>query len=265
MKPYIISALLFLWAGVSFSPAQPTIYGNTGTFFVPDGFVSEGGPFGASVSHDLTHISAFGVFLNNRLEVAVSNTYAMLDDVEGFEARKVPLPIVPSVKYYIFNSELGRHKWGYSAGAASPYGGYLAASLSSRFPILQPRVTAGISLTGKKSYALGSLVMTLANTQGHPLPLSFVADAAWASSTQFLGEVEEGFYSIGGRLSLNRSLRVEFFFRDDPVTYMQIPDEDNPGIKIEKPGQNTGKFYIRLAAEFSRLTKSFTKEYEGSK
>lgn len=238
----------------------PSYYGASGYAFVPDGFVASDWKYAGFMGGEFVQLKnlrlypkfmAFrGVFLDNRLEISLSNTYGFVDS-DGYGAQRTPtgiMPVVPAIKWNIDTQEYSRLRWGYSVGAMAPYGVYFATSAQLRTPVLQPELTATASLFSKRGYGmLGSRLQT-ADLSGKPLPLALTAEIGWASSVEKLGETEEAFFAYGVDLDLGRNLTLQGSFREDPKTYREAET------LAEKPNQNSGgKWSLRLQYHFNGI------------
>jgi hypothetical protein len=258
MKHVILILLLVLSAQVR---AQLTYFGPSGYSFVPNGFTGST-PYGGSLSGALQSrdqldlfphkMSLIGSFMDERLEVSLSNTWSFVSS-NGFEERRISdVPVtmfVPGLKWRLDLQKREWQEWGYVAGIMAPYGVYTAASWWAKLPLLQPEFTLGVSIWSKKAYALGGARLTLADLSANPLPLAFIADGAWAGSTKMLGETEEGFFSLGMSLDLSRNISLQGVFRKDPSIYYSISESEVD--RVRKDNQNTnGTWGMRMTYYF---------------
>lgn len=252
IRPLSLSALLLALLPALSSGAQPSIFGATGTGFVPGGFVSErrvsissGGAL--QEARDLRffpyHLSGVATFLGGSLEVSVANTASFVrGDSLGFRTVSTVVPVIPGVKYALAVERSPRQKWGYAVGFLYPYGAYVAASWQRRMPLLSPEATIAFSTPIRTLYAMGGLRLVPSTLAGDPLPLGFVLDGAYAGSTERIGEKEEAFVSAGVETALGRAAALGLFWRRD-VTYSAAENRQN----------NDGKLQLRLNFSFDGI------------
>ncbi|HSQ40678.1 MAG TPA: hypothetical protein VLM37_00195 [Fibrobacteraceae bacterium] len=222
--PFFLS---LAWAGQSW-------YGPSGYAFVPDGFVNHGSSYGGFISGDFSGLERADLYpqylgfrwsgFSDRLEITLSNCYGMVGD-DGYdpEDRRVKrAPVIPGIKWSIDDQNRQYVRIGLVVGAMFPYGLYCASTVQAKNPILQPELTLGLATVLNTTYGLAGGRLRLADLQGRPLPLSFVADGGWAGYMKRLGEIREAFYSFGGEVEIGRNIVFSATLRKDPRTYKDL-------------------------------------------
>ena len=83
--------------------ARNTLNGPSGYFWVPNGFIAQDGKNSGSITGDGKSWNFGTVFWEDRLEFSISNYYAQKDD-EGYKAKRIGLPLIPSLKLKILSA-----------------------------------------------------------------------------------------------------------------------------------------------------------------
>lgn len=215
-----INAILAMTAAAAV--AETTIYGATGLQFVPTGGIAETQGMGMSVAGSLdsdpsTHVALRSAWLDNRLEVALSNTWTLVaSDSNGFRARNTGVfPVVPSLKYVLDHNGNDWQDWSYAIGLSMPYGAYGAVTWRLNLPVLSPSLTAGMGTPVKTFHVFGGAQLDLCDLDRKRLPVSILADAAYGGSTKTIGESAEAFWSLGVSTRIGRNLTFRTFHRRD--------------------------------------------------
>jgi hypothetical protein len=128
-------------------------------------------------------------------------------------------PVIPGVKWSVEDQDRTYVRWGLAAGLMFPYGAYCATTVRGKLPILQPELSVGLGYNGKTTYGLTGGRLQLADLQGKPLPLAFIADAGWAGYMERLGAVREAFFSLGSEVNMGRNILFSATYRRDPRLY----------------------------------------------
>ena len=253
MKRLLILGIVFLWHTVW---SQQTYSGLSGYIFLPDAFESKS-TFGASVSgnfaeaKDLNIIpaqySVFGSFFNNRLQIALSNTYWFVDSEEGFIANHnhITMPVLPAVKFQLQKEAIGVHEWAYSIGGNLNLGAYAVAGWRARWPWLQPEAHGGISLI-TRFYVFGTMALHLANAKGEPLPLSIAFETAISASAEVIGETDEGFYAVSLQSMLGPHVAIQMSYREDPNIYRIVSANGSRPFPLRAKQNQSGVFNMKL-------------------
>jgi len=237
-------AILAASAAATF--AETTLYGATGLQFVPTGEIAESQAMGLSVAGSLdsdpsSHVALRTSWLDNRLEVALSNTWTLVaSDSNGFRARNTgAFPVVPSLKYVLDHNGNDWQDWSYAVGLSMPYGVYGAVTWRLKIPVLSPSLTAGMGTPVKTFHVFGGAQLDLCDLDGNRLPVSVISDAAYGGSTKTIGESAEAFWSLGVSTHIGRNLTFRVFHRRDR------------GYAAPEDRQNTkGTSYLQLAWNF---------------
>lgn len=226
--------------------AETSVYGATGLQFVPSGDVAEAQRFGFSLGGSMDgdpswHTALRSTWLDDRLEVALSNTWAFVEnDSNGFCARTASVfPIVPSLKYVLDHDETRWQAWSYAVGFSMPYGAYGAVTWRLKLPVLSPSLTAGMGTPIKTYHVFGGAKLDLCDLDGNRLPVAILSDAAYGGSTRTLGESAEAFWSLGVSTDIGRNLTFRVFHRRDRG-YAAPDARQNRG----------GKSYLQLSWNF---------------
>lgn len=225
--------------------AEITVYGVTGLQFVPTGDIAEdcrfGGALTATMDNDPSwHTALRGSWLDQRLELALSNTWALVEsDSSGFRAKTTQgVPVIPSLKYVLDHDQTDWQSWSYAVGFSMPYGAYGAVTWRLKLPVLSPSVTAGMGTPIKTFHAFGGLRLDLCDLDRNRLPVALLADASYGGSTRTLGESAEAFWSLGVSTDVGRNLTFRVFHRQD--RHYDAPSDH----------QNAGTSYLQLAWNF---------------
>lgn len=226
--------------------AETSVYGATGLQFVPSGDIAEDRRFGFSMGGSLEddpsrHASLRGSWLDDRLEVALSNTWMFVEsDSNGFRPRTSSVfPLVPSVKYVLDHDRSLRQSWSYAVGFSMPYGVYGAVTWRLGLPVLSPSLTAGMGTPIKTFHAFGGAKLDLCDLDGNRLGVSLLSDAAYGGSTRTLGESSEAFWSLGVATDIGRNMTFRVFHRRDR-DYAAGADRQN----------REGRSYLQLSWNF---------------
>lgn len=218
MKNSVLTALIL--AGVA--SAQTTFYGLGGVDFVPGGLSRTGGDWGGSVGatterSPLQEASLYGKFLDDRLEVSVSNIYRLVEsDSAGWNPGRLgPVPFIPSIRWILDQEDRGAQTWGFAAGLSMPYGAFASAGWRARLPLLSPEIDLGLGTQLRTISAFAGAALDVCDLDGAPLPLRLTSDASISGATQTLGNADEAFFSVGVSTRLGRNLTFEVLHRRD--------------------------------------------------
>jgi len=240
----LLTAILAASAATVF--AETTLYGATGLQFVPTGEIAESQGLGLSVAGSLdsdpsSHVALRSTWLDNRLEVALSNTWTLVaSDSNGFRARTTGvLPVVPSLKYVLDHNGNDWQDWSYAVGVSMPYGAYGAVTWRLKTPVVSPSITAGMGTPVKTFHVFGGAQLDLCDLDGNRLPVSVILDAAYGGSTKTIGESAEAFWALGVSTRIGRNLTFRVFHRRDR-SYAAGADRQN----------TEGTSYLQLAWNF---------------
>ena len=259
IKLLLLFALLFFSRGFC---SHLTYYGPSGYTFVPNGFVAGDWKYAGFTGGELVSLQNVRLYpkylafkssvFDNRLEISFSSVYLFVDD-DGYEPKKVAsglLPVIPALKWNLYDKSGDMVRIGYSLGYLYAYGAYFSAtSQFIRSPVLQPELTLMFSLWTERGYGLVGSRLRAADLQGNPLPFAFTAEAGWASSMSLMFRTEESFIALGTELDLGKNLTLQGSYRQDPSTYYNFDENGNKESK--KDGQNTsGKWSLRLEFHF---------------
>ncbi len=225
--------------------AEITVYGVTGLQYVPTGDIAEehrfGGALTATMDNDPSwHTALRSAWLDQRLEIALSNTWALVEsDSVGFGAKTTSsFPVVPSLKFVLDHDQTTWQAWSYAVGFSMPYGAYGAVTWRLKLPVLSPSVTVGMGTPIKTFHAFGGLKLDLCDLDRNRLPVSLIGDASYGGSTRTLGESAEAFWSLGVSTDVGRNLTFRVFHRVD--RHYDAPFDH----------QNSGTSYLQLAWNF---------------
>jgi hypothetical protein len=232
-----IAKILFLGAGLA--AAQTTVYGVGGLNFVPGGLSEEGGRFGGTLGgttqdSPLWEVSLHGKFLDDRLEVSVSNLWRLVaSDSSGWKPGKTSVfPVVPSARWILDQEVRGIQTWGYSAGFSMPYGAFASAGWRLRLPWLSPEIDMGLGTPLRTVSVFGGLALDVCDGSARVLPLRLSADASLSGATQTLGRPDEAFWSVGVSTRLGRNLTFEVVHRRDRTYTAPAPDRRPDGVSF---------------------------------
>jgi hypothetical protein len=249
-----------------------TYYGPSGYIFVPNGFVASSYKYTGFTGGELVSLQNVRLYpkylafrssaFEDKLEISFSSVYRFVDD-DGYEPKKIKdglLPIVPAAKWNIADNNGNVVRVGYSAGLVYAYGVYFSTTTQfARLPILQPELTAAISIWTERGYGMVGSRLQSADLSGKPLPVAFTAEAAWASSMSSIGQTRESFMAYGTELNLGKNLTLMGAFRKELSTYYNYDEDGNK--KNEKEGQNkNGKWSLRLDFHFDGIKKASGRE-----
>jgi len=222
--------LMLLLAGCA--ACQTTVYGTGGLNFVPGGLSRPGGDWGGSIGattekSPLQEASLNGRFLDDRLEVTLSNLYHLVESDSGGwnPGRLGPIPFIPSARWILDREDRGRQTWGYSAGFSMPYGAFAAAGWTAHLPWISPEIDLGLGTQLRTVSAFGGAALDICDGDGRILPLRLTADASASGATETLGSSDEAFFSVGVSTRLGRNLTFQVLHRWD--RHYTAPVENN--------------------------------------
>jgi len=260
----IFIALILLFFSQVFS-AHLTYYGPSGYIFVPNGFVASDWKYTGFTGGELVSLQNVRLYpkylafrssaFDDILEISISSAYLFVGD-NGYEPKKVAnglLPVIPSVKWNVYDESGDMLRIGFSTGYVYAYGVYANTTTKLiRTPILQPELTLGLSLWTERGYGMVGTRWQGADLSGTPLPFAFTAEAVWASSMSLITKTEESFIAFGTELDLGKNLTLMGGFRKDPSTYYNYDKQGDKESK--KDGQNTsGRWSLRLEFHFDGI------------
>ncbi len=262
MRIFLLILVLFASQALC---SRLTYYGPSGYAFVPNGFVASDRKYAGFTGGELVSLQnvrlypkylAFKTSLfDNKLEISLSSVYSFVGE-DGYKPQKMAdglLPVIPAVKWSIADESGDIVRIGYSVGAMATYGVYFGATTQFfKLPILQPELTLAVSLWSERGYGMLGTRLRVADLQGKPLPLAFMAEGGWASSMSFVGQTEESFMAFGTELDLGKNITIIGGYRKDPAEYYNF-DSDGDKESLKK-GQNTsGRWSLRLEFHFDGI------------